>query len=300
MMCATAKALCVSVLAVLGCYPQSAARLEFEAASLKPSRPFDFRGMAMGCRGGPGTNDPGMFICENTSLSHLMLMAYLTGNDRISAPGWASSALFDLSARVPKGTTADQFVVMLQNLLADRFHLVVHHETRQRSSYDLVVAKNGPKFQAAGAPAQSENEEAAGDAFRRAAGPKPVKLDEKGYPVFDAGESGTRMSGDRGRMYEPRMTMERLAGMLSANQHAIVNDATGLKGEYEISLFWTINPARAAPPGAGDESSMPEADSAPTLVQAIQSQLGLRLVESRKVPIDVVVVDHAEKVPTVN
>jgi uncharacterized protein (TIGR03435 family) len=218
-----------------------------------------------------------------------------TGTILDSAPDWTNSALFDLTARVPPGTTYEQFQIMLQNLLADRFQLAVHHETRQHLSYKLVVAKNGPKFKEAGAPAEQDD-----DAPPRPSGSKPFKFDADGYPVFGPGDSGTKMSASRGRMYEPQMTMDRLAGFLAGNLHATITDATGLGGRYEISLAWVVGSRTAAPPSSGEEASLAETDSGPTLTQALQSQLGLRLVESSKVPIDLLVVDHAEKVPAGN
>jgi len=290
------KGLLAIPLFVFACFSQTPARLEFDAASLKPEPPIDgSRPIAIGCRGGPGTKDPGLFICENMSLSNLMHYAYLLGTDQLSAPDWTNSALFDLTARVPPGTTYEQFQIMLQNLLADRFQLAVHHETRQHLSYKLVVAKNGPKFKEAGAPAEQDD-----DAPPRPSGSKPFEFDADGYPVFGPGDSGTKMSGSRGRMYEPQMTMDRLAGFLAGNLHATITDATGLGGRYEISLAWVVGSRTAAPPSSGEEASLAETDSGPTLTQALQSQLGLRLVESSKVPIDLLVVDHAEKVPAGN
>jgi hypothetical protein len=99
-----------------------------------------------------------------------------------------------LTARVPPGTTYEQFQIMLQNLLADRFQLAVHHETRQHLSYKLVVAKNGPKFKEAGAPAEQDD-----DAPPRPSGSKPFKFDADGYPVFGPGDSGTKNVGQPGQ-----------------------------------------------------------------------------------------------------
>jgi uncharacterized protein (TIGR03435 family) len=92
--------------------------------------------------------------------------------------------------------------------------------------------------------------------------------------------------------------MEMLAGQLSGQLQGPVTDTTGLTGKYDISLYWTAgNGIRTSPPGA--EPTALASDPGPTLTQALQDQLGLR-VESRKGPVDFVVVDHAEKVPTEN
>jgi uncharacterized protein (TIGR03435 family) len=137
-----------TVLLLLGCcaaQAQPAARLEFEVASIKPVSP-DPRGFTLTWRGGPGTSDPTLFRAENNSLAGFVMAAYGVNYYHFSAPDWMSNTRFDITARVPEGATKEQFQTMLQNLLIDRFNLVVHHDSREASSYDLVVAKNGPKF----------------------------------------------------------------------------------------------------------------------------------------------------------
>lgn len=94
--------------------------------------------------------------------------------------------------------------------------------------------------------------------------------------------------GMRGRIVGSQMTMERLALLLSRFERETVVDETGLKGSYEIKLEWTP-----------DDNPAADAVSGPTIYSALQEQLGLKL-ESRKGPVDVVVIDHAEKIPTEN
>lgn len=272
-------------------FAKTDARLEFDAASVKPVSP-GMNGYTVRFHGGPGTDDPTMFVCENMSLSNLINSAYGLNFGQLSAPDWANGAMFNVNARVPKGATYEQFQVMLQNLLADRFQLKVHRETSERAAYKLVVAKNGPKFKAAAAPPVEEPGE---DSPPRAAEPKPFQLDAERYPAFGPGESGTRMSGNRARMVYPRMTMADFAGTIGAYVHAVVTDSTGLSGAYEISLSWVTGGMHAASTGEDTEG-----DPGPTLFQALQQQLGLRLVESSKVPVERLVVDHAEKVPAEN
>ena len=261
---------------------QSGGALEFEVASIKPAQVSPM-GYTVRFQGGPGTNDPELFRCENMSLSNLVTIAYRTNH--ASMPDWMSAALFDVNAKVPKGATQDQFSAMLQNLLIARFKLAVHHETREISTFTLVLGKNGPKFKEAApeVPKEADSEEPS----RRGA-PEPVKLDKDGYPVFKPGQAGSSMSYNRARMYEPRMTMAHLAGWLGGYLHGPVNDATGLKGTYEIGMYWVVD--------ALDSS---DAESGPGLLQALSSQLGLR-VESKKGPVDFLVVDHAEKLPAEN
>jgi uncharacterized protein (TIGR03435 family) len=276
------------VLVFSACYAQAPARLEFEAASVKPSTPPGGFATSMYCRGGPGTADPGFYRCENWSLSNLINVAYLLGPNQLSAPDWINRAIFDITAKVPAGATHEQFQVMLQNLLADRFKLAIHHETRESTEYRLTVAKGGVKFKPA-----PPKEESSADATQEPPTPKPFHFDADGYPVFAPGESGTKNTyKGRSRMYEPRMTMAWLAGMLSGSLHGTVTDATGLAGEYEISLYWILDSAMQD--GSADDAS------GPTLVQAVQKELGLRLEKTANGTKDILVVDHAEKVPTGN
>jgi uncharacterized protein (TIGR03435 family) len=275
------------VLLVSACYAQSPARPEFEAASVKPSAPPGGIATSMYCRGGPGSTDPGLFRCENFSLANLINWAYPLGPNGLSAPDWMSTAIFDINARVPAGTTVEQFRVMLQNLLVDRFKLAVHHETRESAEYRLVVAKGGVKFKPA-----APKEESGADASQDPPTAKPFHFDEAGYPTFAPGEKGTKNTfNGHSRMYEPRMTMAWLSAMLSGSLHATVTDATGLTGDYEISLYWILD---------STPETAPANDAGPTLVQALQKELGLRLETSSKGTKDILVVDHAEKVPAGN
>jgi len=277
-----------AVLLVSACYAQSPARLEFEAASVKPAPPFDGGSITMRCWGGPGSTDPGLFRCENFSLSNLLNWAFELGANDLSAPDWAQSTLFNLDARVPKGTTHEQFRQMFQNLLTDRFKLVVHREKRESLAYRLVIAKGGPKFQAA---AKVQPEEPKADATATPPDPKPLNRDADGYPAFERGKGGMAAINGRSRMAEPRATMAWLASQLSAYLHSQVVDATGLAGEYAIDLFWVMD---EGPSAASDETP------GPTLVEAVQKQLGLRLEKASNGTKDVLVVDHAEKIPTGN
>jgi uncharacterized protein (TIGR03435 family) len=262
---------------------------EFDAASIKPSvaRQPGQR-IRVGCTGGPGTKDPGLFTCTNTRLSNLVTRAYSTDFYRVAGLEGLTD-MFDITARIPEGTTKAQFALMLRNMLADRFHLTVHHEAREIVKYDLVVAKNGPKCKKAAElpPAGQEPAPAAPAANRRT-------IDPAGYPVVTPGRPGMSMTTNRARLYYPRMTMVRLADEVSAQMDSPVTDATGLEGEYEIGLYWTMETLSARKTDAPDPG-----DTEPSLPQALQEQLGLRL-EQKKGPVDFLVVDHVDKTPAGN
>jgi uncharacterized protein (TIGR03435 family) len=266
-------------------YGQAAdARPEFEVASVKPSAPIDYaRGMRVMANGGPGTPDPGRFMTENLTLYNLLTLAYGTERYQITAPDWTQSSRFDISAKVPEGTTRAQFLLMLQRLLAERFKLAVHHEQKEMQAYELTVEKNGPKFR------ESADEPApAPDPPARLESPKAA-LDKDGFPAAPPGNAPfERMMNGRARWRVAKTSMDAFAQRLAAPVGGPVSDATGLKGKYDFTLFWV-----SAPVGVNSD------DTGPSIFGAIQEQLGLKLTP-KKVAVDLLVVDHMEKAPAEN
>jgi len=168
---------------------------------------------------------------------------------------------------------------MMQNLLAERFHLAIHHEKKEGPVYDLVVAKNGPKLkESANAPVPKNSPE------QESGFPK---LGPDGFPVLGPGR-GYRMAvmNDHSAARFTDATMAQLANLLTSQLKRPVTDATGLAGKYDFSLRWV-------PEGF----SKPD-DPEPTLSDAVQ-QLGLKL-EQKKGVVDMIVIDHIDKVPTEN
>ena len=272
----------VAVLCAAGpfAFAQPAAeRLEFEAASIKPAPPPDGHGMIVGMSGGPGSRDPSMVIGHNMTLSGLVAYAYDVLFFQLVAPSWANDSKFLLTAKVPPGATRQQVRVMLQNLLADRFQVKVHTDKKEMPVYELTIGKGGPKFQAA-------VDVPAGEVT---AGPQ-MKLDEQGFPILE--RPGWVGRGNKVRMWQPKMTMEDLGKSICGELGRPVIDATGLAGEYNIRMFWVQGSASTGPESA-------ESEAGPSLMRAIQEQLGLKL-EAKKSNVDVLVVDHAEKFPSEN
>src|SRR5579864_18474 len=125
-------------------------RPEFEVASITPvdvnpgpgGRIF-FRGP----QGGPGTDDPGLFSCATCNVYQLILKAFDVQPYQITGiANMFDMDRFSVKAKIPAGTTKEQFLLMMQNLLADRFKLKFHRETKDVTGYQLTVAKNGPKM----------------------------------------------------------------------------------------------------------------------------------------------------------
>lgn len=247
-------------------YGQINRRPEFEVVSIKPSSGSN----GAGCRGGPGTNDPGLFSCAGTSLTTLVLMADRVPYYQLSAPDSMLMSRVDVNARIPEGTSRDDFAAMIQTVLTDRFKVTIPRETRDIAKYDLVIAKNGPKFKEYVEPAQSSAKET------------PVLgaliLDTDGYPVR-RGKMTMAIMRDHARMHLAGATMEALAAQLSAQMLGPVTDSTGMRDKYDINLRWVTSNSpgtiSSAPGGQADG-----ADPGPTLPQALQDQLGLRLERS--------------------
>jgi uncharacterized protein (TIGR03435 family) len=139
----TAKTNCMTI-------SSAAAKLEFDAASVKPAGPFTSGPGAWGqTRGGPGTDDPGRFTTTRTTLYSLILRAYGLGPDQVFGPQWFNDAVNDgyaVMVTMPAKTTPEEFCGMLRNLLTQRFHLMFHYEKQARPGYELVVMPGGPKI----------------------------------------------------------------------------------------------------------------------------------------------------------
>jgi len=230
------------------------AKLEFEVAAVKPAAPQGPGRFMIGMRGGPGTNDPGRIAYNNLSLRDLMTNAYDVKRSQVSGgPGWLDTERFDITAKVPEGTTKEQMKVMLQNLLADRFKLALHRETKEMAMYALVVGKNGPKMKESAANAAAADVPPDGGRAANGDAPPPPP------PPMMGGRGGIQMGKDGCPEPPPSManrpnnmmmmfmngaacmvdngqTMSGLADQLSFQFDRPVVDMTGLKGKYDFHL----------------------------------------------------------------
>ncbi len=313
------KAMVVVLLAVF-CYAQQPeSQLTFEVASIKPSAPPEGGRMVMGARGGPGSADPIRFTGSNMSLTMLITMAYDLKPYQLSAPSWLSGERFDIAAKVPPGATREQFRIMLQNLLAERFKLEIHRETKELPVFELVVGKGGPKFK----ESADQSETVPGAAPPPPPPPGgPIMVGRDGVPQGLAGRTMMMMSPGRARLTAYKENMGWLAARLSSSAGRPVLDATGLTKKYDFTLDFAPEGGGMGPgmvgmgpgggggggvfiaqgpgPGGGGPADRPaDVESAPTLATALQEQLGLKL-EAKKGPVSIVVVDKIEKVPTEN
>src|ERR1017187_9176877 len=143
-----------AILVSSGAFGQNAEPLpSFEVASVKVAEPPkpDAQGrlfIMRGCSGGllPRSTDPGTLTCNNTPLKSLLVTAYGLKNYQVEGPPWLDTDGYDITAKVAPGTTREQFNLMLQSLLAERFKVTVHRETKNMQVYVLSIGKGGPKL----------------------------------------------------------------------------------------------------------------------------------------------------------
>jgi uncharacterized protein (TIGR03435 family) len=215
----------------------------FEVISIKPN--------SSGLDDNSMRTSPGHLAAVNTTPFDLLTFAFpVKESQLIGLPDWFKKDKFDFDAVT--GTSIDlnrtTLQPFLQAMFADRFHLRFHRESRELPVYSLVVAKGGPKLTA------------------HSGGGDPV--------------TGIHSRSGKERVNARKVSMKRLAEVLSQQTDRVVVDNTNLPGEYDFSLNW-VSDLSADPEGA-------------SIFTAIQEQLGLKL-ESARVPAPIIVIDHVEK-----
>lgn len=283
----------------------------FDAASVKVSAPLP-QGVFMFRTGGlPESTDPGRIDYKGVTIKQLAARAYNLKDYQVEGPQWVDGERYDVVATIPKGSTKEQVSLMLQGLLADRFKLALHHESKPMAVYTLSIGKGGAKMQEVD-PDKLPPPPPPGSA------PLPPPPPGPGKSMFNgplpAGAMRVQVSPS-GRHLVGNGTIGRLCTMISNLTDRPVTDLTELKGTYSFDLEWApdgnermgkvgagmaMAQASMPPPAAGGQPG-PEsaADPLPTLAQALQANYGLKL-EAKKAPADFIIIDHAEKVPTEN
>ena len=207
------------------------------------------------------TTSTGRISARNVTLKRCVRGAYGVEEPRIlGGPKWVDEARYDIEAKAAGPAGDHELMMMLQSLLTERFKLAFHRDTRALPGYALVLGNGGLKA-------------------------KPSEPD-----------AGSRTGSRWGSIEAAACTMAQLALKLSEVLHLPVADFTAVPGEFDFQLKWTSDEMQATPPDAGDRqaTAAPDAASGPSLFDALHEQLGLKL-ESRKVPAEVLVIDHAEK-----
>ena len=275
----SAAILSLAAIITVSVYAQTpAARPQVEVAAIR--------------RSAPGAGDlgnihisPGRFETHNMTVRKLMYIAYKVKADRIlGGPGWLSSDTYDINATA-EDMTGNNFPLMLQTLLEERFGLKLHPEIKEAPVYDLALAKDGPKIQptkpgtcvpldlSKDRPAQLPNQQRCSTWLNTRAGYR----------------NGIGIS-----MTDPvGVGFQSLTGQLSLVLNKSVIDKTGLPGLYDVHLEWTPEEVTANQPADAAQPA-PTADTPPSIFVAVREQLGLELKPSRG-PVTVLVIDSIEK-----
>jgi uncharacterized protein (TIGR03435 family) len=270
---------------------QTGQAVEFEVVSVKVIKLSD-RSILSGRRGGPGTSDPGVYHWAGARMTSLLEDAYGVESDEVLGPGWITDPLgpnlYLIDAKIPPGTTREQFRLMMQNLLKERFHLAVHHEIRNFPGYDLVALAGGTKLKPRGTlPKDSPT------------------LISRGFVRHEGrGESMVQLARTLRRMIAESLG--------TADAQPRVQDKTGLTGTFDFTLEYSCLAGCGPPvPPIGlprfaqrsepaDAAADPSGAQLPNIFRALEEQLGLKLQKVKDVPVDVIVVDRVDKVPVAN
>ena len=263
--------------------PTDTSQATFEAVSIKPNKSGDNR---LGIRPEPG----GRFLATNVTGETLIHIAYSTllkPIKLIGGPSWMTSEHFDIEAKAEGNASMDEMRPMLQAMLADRFKLVVHHETRQSPQYSLVLvkeAKLGPKLVLHADDAKCADISSGAPPLPRPGETPPTRCG--GFAVGVA-QGGSHVAAQR-------VTMDALVGVLTRFVDRTVVDQTGLTGVYDVDLNFTPVPSPLPPgPDVGSATGAPDSNAPPLIFTALQEQLGLKL-KPGAAPADVLVIDHIE------
>ena len=245
----------------------------FDVSSVKPNK----EGGPSSVRVTPG----GLLSVTNNNLRNIIRNAWNITNDQIAGgPDWLDTERFDITAKASAPFKQDEARVMLQALLAERFGLATHMETRELPVYLLVLARKdgtlGPQMK------KADVDCAALFASVTAGGKMPERLPNGNLPC------GLSVRGSQGLVTGNGVGMEQLARNLTGGVGRIVVDRTGLQGYYDINLTFAPESLPGAPPETASDSG------APSLFTAMPEQLGLKL-EPGRAPIAVLVIDRAER-----
>jgi len=272
---------------------EPAARPRFDVVSIKPCKPSVAKpGDGVPTYGGgssPGRLSIGCGVLANTDNVGMIQVAYnryasgrLTSMKMIpieGGPGWIHSERFDIDAKADGQPSILMMQgPMMQTILEDRFKLKIHRETRQGPVYELALGKGSPKLK----PLQDGS-------------CTPVVMGRP-LPLLADGEHRCKnMVAPRGIDIEGG-TLSMLAGMLGMILDRPVVDKTGIASYFEIHLVFSPDDSAAPQPVTADPgaSDAVVASDAPGIFQAVQKQLGLKLVPA-KGPVDVLVIDHIER-----
>jgi uncharacterized protein (TIGR03435 family) len=232
----------------------------------------------------PGTipNAPDRFVRPNVSVAQLIEFAYeIRDFQIIGGPGWLRSDRFEVSAKAESAAAQPQMRLMVQRLLADRFALRVHRETREMDTYALVAARRDGRLGEKMRPSE------------RDCGP----IIDAGNPRPRAGEAlppcawFVALMNGFARLRLTGIRVARFAAVLEPMAARKIVDRSALDGTYDIELDFLPDPGLLGLP-VPNAAALQQSDI-PPLATAVQDQLGLKL-ESERAPVEVILIDEVQ------
>lgn len=232
----------------------------FDVASIRPSQGGDRAANMQAALGHAARISPDGVILRNVTLRTLTSWAYHVLEFQVTGPDWAGVNRFDVSAKAAGPVSEDELRTMMQALLADRFKMSIHRDTKETSAYVLQVAKGGLKIK------ESTSE----------------------------GEADIQPNQQRMSVSIQRTGMPELVAILGNVFRAPIVDQTGIKGRYDA----TIDVAKYMADMRPSEGGAPP-DPIAIVTRGLQEEFGIK-VEAKKMPVDFVVIDRADKTPVAN
>jgi uncharacterized protein (TIGR03435 family) len=269
-----------SALVILGTH----ASLQSQAPATPAARPvFEVASIKRNVSGSDGASvrvqPGGRLSVTNNSLRNIIRNAYNVQNFQIvGGPDWINDIRWDILAKAESEAPTPELLIMVRNLLADRFKLVVHTEMRETPVYALVLARSdgrlGPQLRPSTVDCAAL---LASFKARKEAPPNTIN----GRP-----SCGTRIT--QGSMMTTATTMADVVRNLAPMAGRPIVDRTGLTGTFDLDLTWM--PDQQGPAGA----TAPTDNDRPALVTAVQEQLGLKL-DSQRLPFEMLIIDSVER-----
>lgn len=301
----------------------------FEAASVRVAAPLDFANMRS--RPQMGVHyDSGRLDIHSMPLRDVITAAYRIRTYQLEGPDWMRGVMVDISAKLPAGSNEDQIPDMLQTLLAERFGLTAHRETKDEPVYFLTVGKGGLKMKESPveegkAPVQKADPKAPDFGMMGRMSNSTMSGDPmRGMVITGPGGETMKvsMSGGGIHLEASKMDLATLTEQLTQFLDRPVIDKTGLTGNYDVAIDLSVadmmNMMRkqgfpgggGPPPGAGGGFGPPGgfpgggfpaagADGGDSTVMQSLQKLGLKL-DAQKAPGELLIIDQLEKTPTEN